>query len=170
MSYYKIFYWLTVADNARILFYWVAGIFSVIAAIATIVYVFIRLDDDAKDEDLDKRQAISRRWMWWSYPFALFAWAFVIFTPSKKDSLLIIAGGGTMNYLTTDSTARRIPHELTSFVVSELRSMASEAKVEFDLHTQQEKVLETAKSMTTDKLIEKMQTDSIFAKIVLGKK
>jgi uridylate kinase len=92
-----------------------------------------------------------------------------VFTPTKKETLLIIAGGGTMNFLTTDSTAKQIPHELSNFVVTELKSMAAEAKVDIGLSAQKEKILEDAKKMTTSELMEKLKTDTSFAKIILNK-
>jgi len=157
-NYTKLFYWLTVADNAKTFFVVFIIIFTLISAIATIAYL-VSGDD----------QSMSRKWMWWSYPFMIFFWSLFIFTPSKKDSLLIIAGGQTLNFLTTDSIAKQIPHELTNFVVSEIRNMAEEAKVEMGIMSEKDRILEDAKKLTTEELIEKMKTDENLAKIVLDK-
>lgn len=160
MSYYKIFYWLTVADNAKSFFWFFAVVFTLIALISTIAY-FSTIEND-------EGQKMSRKWMWWCYPFMILFWAGIIFTPSKKDSLLILAGGGAMNFLTTDSTAKELPHELTAFVVTELKSMAKEAQVEMMTNDYKQSVLERAKKMTGGELIEAMK-DSAFASIVLQK-
>jgi hypothetical protein len=161
MNYTKLFYWLTVADNAKTMFITFVILFTIIAGIATIAYIFTGDEPD--------NQKMSRKWMWGSYPFMIFFWSLFIFTPSKKDALLIVAGGQTMNFLTTDSTAKQIPHELSSFVVSELKNMAKEAQVDLGIQNQKEKILDEAKAMTAIEVVERMKVDSIFAKIVLDK-
>jgi hypothetical protein len=161
MNWYELFYWLTVADNAKAMFITFTVIFTVISAIATIAYFST---SDEKDN-----QKMSRKWMWWSYPFMVLFWSLFVFTPNKKDALLIVAGGGTMEFLTTDSTAKQIPHELSSFVVTQLKSMGEEAKVELGIQSQKDKILDEAKSMTTQQLLDKMKVDTNFANIILNK-
>jgi hypothetical protein len=161
MNWYKLFYWLTVADNAKTMFVTFTVIFTLISGVATIAY-FANMDD--VDE-----QKMSRKWMWWSYPFMILFWSLYIFTPNKKDALLIVAGGGTMEFLTTDSTAKQIPHELSSFVVTQLKSMGEEAKVELGIQSQKDRILDEAKSMTTQQLLDKMKIDTNFANIILNK-
>ena len=112
---------------------------------------------------------MSRKWMWWSYPFMILFWSLYVFTPDKRDALLIVAGGTTMNFLTTDSTAKQIPHELTSFVVTELKNMAKNAEVDLNIGSQKDKILDEAKNMSATELMEKMKVDSNFAKIILDK-
>ena len=161
MNWYKLFYWLTVADNAKSMFITFTVIFTLISVVATIAY-FANMD--AVDE-----QKMSRKWMWWSYPFMILFWSLFVFTPNKKDALLIVAGGGTMEFLTTDSTVKQIPHELSSFVVTQLKSMGEEAKVELGIQSQKDKILDEAKSMTTQQLLDKMKIDTNFANIILNK-
>ena len=161
MDYYSLFYWLTVANNAKTMFIVFISIFTFISFIATVAY-FLNSEDDAG-------QKMSRKWMWWSYPFMIFFWALFVFTPSKKDSLLIVAGGGAMEFLTTDSSAKKIPHEMSTFVLTELKNMAKDAKVELGILSQKDKILEEAKNMTPNELIERIKSDSVFAKIVLNK-
>jgi hypothetical protein len=163
MDYSKLFYWLTVADNARFMFKTGLIIFTAIAVIATIGNILMRSDGE------DDAAVQCRKWMWWSYPFMFLFWSLFIFTPSKKDALLIVAGGQTMNFLTTDSTAKQIPHELSNFVVTELKNMAAEAQVDLNIADQKEKVLDEVKNMSAKELMEKMKVDTTFAKIVLDK-
>lgn len=165
-NWYKIFYWLTVADNARQFFYIFAGIFTIFTIISTVV--FLVCSDSYKEEDKVWKNK-TRKWMWWSYPFTMMLWGLIVFTPSKKDSLLILAGGGSMQFLTTDSTAKQLPHELTSFVVSELKSMSKEAGVNLGIMEQKEKLLDEAKKMSASEIIEKMKVDSTFANVILDK-
>lgn len=163
MNYTELFYWLTVADNARFMFKTGMGIFTLIVIISTLVNIFARGEGDGKSAD------IARKWMWWSYPFMFLFWSLFIVTPSKKDALLIVAGGQTMNFLTTDKSAKQIPHELSTFIVTELKNMATEAKVDLNLQDQKQKILDQAKEMTAKELVEKMKVDTTFAKVILDK-
>lgn len=169
MNWYSIFYWLTVADNAKDFFWFFAIIFSLIAVISIICY-FVYSYNEATS---DARQ--SRKWFFWSFPFMMLLWMGIIFTPSKRDALLIIAGGGTMEFLSNDSTAKEIPHDMLNFVQVELKAMALEAKVEildakneFTQRQIEDRIREEAKKLTTDELLLKMQKDKEFARIVMG--
>jgi hypothetical protein len=163
MNYTKLFYWLTVADNAKTLFVTFIWIFTIISVIATCSYFYAGMEEE------NETQKMCRKWMWWSYPFMILFWSLYIFTPSKKDALLIVAGGQTLNFLTSDSTAKQIPHELSSFVVTELKNMAENAKVDLGIASQKDKILEEAKNMTANQLMDKMRVDSNFAKVILNK-
>lgn len=162
MNYTKLFYWLVVADNAKFMFGVFVTIFTIISGIATLSY-FLTTDSE---ED----QAMSRKWMWWSYPFTIFFWFLVILTPSKKDALLIIAGGQTLNFLTTDESTKQIPAELSGFILTELKNMAKDVQVELGIKSQKERLIEEAKSLTTDELLERMSKDSNFADVILNRK
>ncbi|CAB4125389.1 hypothetical protein UFOVP54_127 [uncultured Caudovirales phage] len=162
MNYTSLFYWLTVADNAKSMFMVGIIIFTAIAVISTLANLIMRGN---QDEDAD----VARKWMKWSYPFMFLFWSLFIFTPSKKDALLIVAGGQTMNFLTTDKSAKQIPHELSSFIVTELKNMATEAKVDLNIKDQKAKILEEAKNMSAKELMDRIKVDTTFAKIVLEK-
>jgi len=165
MDYTKLFYWLVVANNAKAFFVTFIIIFTIISVVATIAF-FANAENtnDARDN-----QRMSRKWMWWSYPFMVLFWALFVFTPSKKDALLIVAGGQTLNYLTSDSTARQIPHEVLNFVTLELKNMATSAKVDLGIETQKDKILDEAKNMTATELMDRMKVDTTFAKIILNR-
>ncbi len=161
MNWYSIFYWLTVADNAKSFFWVFAIIFTIICCFSTAGF----FDSDSES----KSEKTSIKFMFWSYPFAVLFWAGIIFTPSKKDSLLIVAGGGTLQYLTSDSSAKQIPHEMTSFILTQLQSMSQDVKIQVDTKNQKEKILKQAKDMTAEELLDKIKIDTNFAKIVLDK-
>lgn len=165
MNYTSLFYWLVVADNAKSLFVAGCWLFGAIAVIVTLVNL-INGGSDNKDDEL---QRLSRKWIWWSYPLFFFFMSLWVFTPSKKDALLIVAGGQTLNFLTTDKSAKQIPTELSGFLLTEIKNMAKESEVDLNISTQKEKVLEKAKTMTTEELLNEMKTDSVFAKIILDK-
>jgi len=166
MNYTELFYWLTVADNARTLFVCGIVIFT-IPSVISIAGLFIM---GSNEEDLDsKERVLARKWAWRSVPLMILFWGLFVFTPSKKDALLIVAGGQTMNFLTTDKSAKQIPHELSTFIVTELKNMAADAKVDLNIKDQKQKILDEAKNMSAKELVEKMKVDTTFAKIVLDK-
>ena len=167
MDYIKLFYWLVIADNARDMFISFTVIFTIIAIISTLCFIFGRKDDGYLTCPKDGLAERSKKWIWFSYPFLILFWSLYIFTPSKKDALLIVAGGGTLNFLTTDSTAKKIPHEMSNFILTELKNMAVENQVELNIKDQKNKILEETKKMNSEELLQKMKSDSIFKKIIL---
>lgn len=165
MDYTKLFYWLVVADNAKTMFMTFVTIFTIIAIGSTIACL-VTAGNAGDPED----QKLSRKWLWWSLPFCVFFWFLYIFTPSKKDALLIVAGGQTLNFLTTDKSAKQIPSELSGFILTELKNMAAEAQVELGIKDQKERLIEEAKTMTTEELLKRMNEDKNFADIILNDK
>lgn len=167
MNYTKLFYWLTVADNSKAFFVWMIVILTILVLVTIIAY-FMGFDSDIK-KDNPNQSIESKFWFRWFMPFLIVFWLLYVFTPTKKDALLIVAGGQTLNYLSNDSTARAIPHEALNFVVTELRCMSSDLKLNLNIQTQKEKILDEAKAMTGIELMNKMNTDSIFRRIILNK-
>jgi len=165
MNYTTIFYWLTVADNAKTFFVVFVCIFTFLAFISSLGYLFNL--GDSKESPEDRR--VATKWMFWSYPFMIFFWSLYIFTPSQKDALFIIAGGATANYLANDSISKQIPHKVLQFVDVKLEQFAEEADVKLNVNSQKNKILEEAKNMTGEELINKIKNDSTFAKIITDK-
>ena len=163
MNYTNLFYWLVVADNAKTMFTVIMVIFTAVAVIATIAY-FVCAEDGS-----EKPQTMARKWMWWSYPFAILFWSLWVFTPSKKDALLIVAGGQTLNFLANDKSAKQIPAELSGFLLTEIKNLAKDAAVDLNIASQKDKILEKAKTMTTEELMSEMKKDTTFARIILEK-
>ena len=165
MSYTELFYWLTVADNAKTFF----GTFAIFFTIVFIITQFTRIIyqiDNVPDESFFNR---CNKWTWYSTPFMLLFLSLWIFTPNKRDALLIIAGGQTIDFLTTDESAKQIPHELSDFVVSELRNMALDAKVDLGIKKSKETILEEAKKMTGEQLIQFIKDNPDYSNLLLGK-
>lgn len=161
MNYQVLFYWLVVADNARTLFLWAIVIFTIMSLISTIVLIAGLLED--KDEMVNE----ARPWMKWSLPLAFLFWSLFILTPSKKDALLIVAGGQTLNFLTTDNSAKELPKELTNFLLTQIRVYAADANVELIGINTKAKLKEEAKKLSGEELLKRIQTDTTFAKAIL---
>lgn len=186
MNYYKLFYWITRADSIRDFFSTTSNIFTTATIISLAILVITTIgkanaidDSYAKSVEEEEKDPTVRGWELvrkhssrWFYVFLIFClitWFGYMAVPSKKDALLIVGGGGALTFLTTDSTAKQLPSELTGFIVSELKSAAAEAKVEWNTNEAKNKVLEEVKTMSATELIEKMKTDSTLTNIILQK-
>jgi predicted PurR-regulated permease PerM len=173
MDWYHIFYWLTVADNFRKMFDVFSDIFTTLTIASVIIYVIASLIAKVED-DLDPNASstrvskAARKWIFYTVPFTILFWSLYLFTPSKKDTLLIIAGGGVMEFLTTDSASKEIPKEMSTFVLNELRNISQDVKLELETGLQKEKIVNEAKSLTGEQLMEKMKLDSNYRKLILG--
>ena len=86
MNYQKLFYWLSVADQAKIFFLIVAIIASIIGLISFIIAL-------GAFGDGDEVTTKARKWTFFSWPIWILFWSLWIFTPDKKDALFIVAGG-----------------------------------------------------------------------------
>ena len=60
-------------------------------------------------------------------PLSLFLWAG---TPNKKEAVLIIGGGYVGNFISTDSSAKKLPSDIVYFLRSNLQLAAKESQVE----------------------------------------
>jgi hypothetical protein len=167
MSYTELFYWLTVADNAKTFFGTFAIFFTLVFIITQCVRIFSSMEGVRDEDGFYKKCNV---WTWYSTPFMLFFLSAWIFTPNKRDALLIIAGGQTIEFLTTDESAKQIPHELSNFVVSELKNMAKDAKVDLGIKESKETIIEQAKKMTGDELMQFIKDNPDYTEILLGKK
>lgn len=164
MDYTKLFYWLTVADNAKIFLGWGIGIFILILLISTIVNGIGTLDG----EDVDiKIRRTARKWQHIGLIMTILLWGLYSFTPNKKDLLLIVAGGQTLNYLSTDTIDKQIPREISNFVLTELKNMAKESEVDLNISNRREEILNDVKNMPADEVIQKMKDDPELEELLL---
>ena len=168
MNWYTIFYWVTVADNAITFFGWLAGL----STSFTIIYWLIRAFTSDDDFWSSKENEIARKRLFkLAYTFILtmiIGWAGIVFTPSKKDCLLIIAGGSAATFLSTDSSAKQLPADVAKFLHMSLKKetedLGSEARQELGIETTKEKFLREASKLTKEELIERFKNDSTLLK------
>ena len=168
MNWYAIFYWLTVANNFRALFITLIVIFTATSVVAWGFFLFNR---DANSDAIGTLREDSRhayKWIWWSTPLAIIFWMLYLFTPSKTDTLFIIAGGAVGNFVTSDTNAKAIPSEVMLFVRSRLKeeitSSNTEVKKMLNMQSPREKLLDKAKDLTKEELIEYLKTDTTAVK------
>jgi hypothetical protein len=168
MNYTSLFYWLVVADNAKGLFLAGCWLFGIVAVLSVLANFIISAGENKKAEDYEVI-GVTRKWIWWSVPFFFLFASLNTFTPSKKDALLIVAGGQTLNFLTTDKSAKQLPSELTGFLLTEIKNLAKESEVDLNISTQKDKILKEVENMTGKELMDRMKNDSTFAKIIQEK-
>ncbi len=162
MDYTKLFYWLSVADNVKFFTGIITAILSIYMVTAIAAAIGLFESPWSEWEKSSKNVFILFSSIFF---FTGFIW---LFTPSKKDALLIIAGGSTMNFLTQDSTTKQLPHELSSYLITEIRSMANDANLKLIIDDNKQKIIEDAKQLTGKELIEKLQVDTILRNIILN--
>lgn len=183
MNWYQIFYLVSLGDGLISFFDTLSNWMTFFAIVSFIFYAIMwgasvaSYNDEGPitDEYSSKAKGFRRlrRFsgvMFWSFLLlTIISWLGYVAIPTKKESLLIIAGGGAMQYLTTDSVGKQLPKEAMNFVVTELKQLSKEAQVELGVMSEKDKILESAKTMTSEQLLEKMKVDSNFRKVILEK-
>jgi len=164
MNWYTIFYWLTVADNFKAFFV----TFIVITMIGAIIAGFCWLigRDESDWTDVSNTGRAGKKIFLYFFPFVILFWFLYLFTPSKSDTLLIIAGGSVGNFITNDTNSRAIPADITKFLRIKLNEQIidanDEVKRQFNMQTPKERLIDKAKEMTKDELILFLQNDTIL--------
>lgn len=174
MNWYKVFYWLTVSDGVKDffdifsnIFTWFAVIFFILVIIFTIGKANSIYEEDMENNEDEKKNPTVRSWEFGrKYSFLLFyimlglsllTWIGYVATPTKKDCLMIIAGGTVGNFLQSDSTAKQLPSDLTKYLhlslQSEIKNLSEDARKELGIKTKEEEYLDKLKTMSKEELI-----------------
>jgi Na+/H+ antiporter NhaD/arsenite permease-like protein len=139
MNWYEIFYWVSVADNIKSFFDFTSNLFSWFAVIGFIAYIIIAfIYDDEYRRNSESNNAKSMAMIkksfggifYTSLALALITWFGYMACPSKKDALIIIAGGTVGNFITSDSSAKAIPAEAMILLRTKIKSEIEELSVE----------------------------------------
>lgn len=149
MNWYEIFYWVTVADGVKGFFDVFSDIFTTLLVVCAIVLIIFTLYRNSEtSEGSDDRVSANfwitnfRKLFVWSLIFTTITWAGFVFSPTKKDALVIIAGGAVGNFVMSDSSAKQIPAELTLLIREKLRSEIQDLKTGISLDTLKDKTKE----------------------------
>ena len=89
------------------------------------------------------------RFFWISMILCMITWLGYMVTPTKKDALVIIAGGAVGTFIASDSSAKQIPYEMTLLLREKLKSEIQELKA-----PKVSDVADTLKEKTKEELIE----------------
>ncbi|MFZ4631682.1 MAG: hypothetical protein ACOYL8_00570 [Patescibacteria group bacterium] len=181
MNWYSIFYWLTVADSVKNFFDSVSNIFTFFAVVFFIILIIASIGkavtpavNNDKDDEEEKTDSEVRSWekvriysQKFFYPFlavALITWFGYVLTPTKKDCLLIVAGGSVGNFISSDSTAKQLPGDVTKFLhlslKKEISELSADGRKEIGIQTPKEKLLDKAVNMSKEELINYLKSDS----------
>lgn len=185
MNWYSVFYWLTVSGSVKHFFDITSNIFTTVAIISLILMFSASIgkavttdDQSTKTEEEDKVNPTIRAWEFTRktgtklfYPslvLSLLTWTCYVFTPTKQDCLLIVAGGAVGNFITSDSSSKQIPSDVTKFLhlslQKEISSLTDDAKKQIGMQSDKDKFLEKAKDMTKEQIIEYFKKDTTLAK------
>jgi hypothetical protein len=135
MNWYLIFYLFSIVDNLGTFFGWMVMIFTMITLVSWIVFIIYKsavngifTDEKGKEETEENKRdlAIQRRWVRFSTIFFVIFWLLYIATPTKKDMLLIIAGGAVGEFVANDSSAQKLPADITRFLHAEIVKATAE--------------------------------------------
>ena len=179
MNYYSVFYWLTVADGVKEVFDTFSNIFTALTVVSLIAFAImigntIEYKGDKESEDykssLSWRKFIGRIY-WICQIICIITWLGYVFTPTKKDCLLIVAGGAVGNFITTDTSARAIPADITKFLHlslnKEIEDLQKEVKTdirkELGVQTPKDKFIEKVEKLSKEELIEYLKRDTTIS-------
>lgn len=171
MNWYSVFYWFSVADNVSTFFAWVAGLGTAASIIGLIITIFGTVELDKNDNEDVKSFLQWRKWFWRIYIMAIIGWMGYVFTPDKKDMLLIVAGGAVGNFLSSDSSAKKLPSDLTTYLhtaiqkeVADMKDIPIETKKAMGLTTPKEEFVDKLKDLTKEEILERIKTDTTVVK------
>lgn len=196
MNWYSIFYALTISDGVKTFFDTASNIFTWFAVISFIVLVIITIakavtaaenncktDEEEKVDSetraLFKSRIYVRNFFYVMLGLSLITWAGWVLTPTKKDCVMIIAGGGIANFLTSDTSARKIPAELMKLGVvaiqswqDQIKDMTPEEKSALGIQTPEEKAVAKKKDdlvskvgkMTKEEIVDWLKSDTTLLK------
>lgn len=178
MNYYSVFYWLTVADGVKEVFDTFSNIFTFLTVVSFIVYAIligVSIESKAKQsndyEDTVRWRKFVGKFYWTSQIICIITWLGWVFTPTKKDCMLIVAGGAVGNFITTDTSAKAIPADITKFLHLSLnkeiddlqKEVKTDIRKELGVQTQKEKFIEKAEKLTKEQLIEYLKNDTTIS-------
>lgn len=134
MNWYSIFYWISVADKVSKMLGSIAILTFVLLIICAIGwFVSTNAVSESANRGNETDQSVSyNEWMVWLRSWRLCSVLCLIICvitsimwaglPSKKDALIIVAGGAVGQFITTDSSAKQIPAEAMNLLRTKIRS------------------------------------------------
>jgi uncharacterized membrane protein len=152
MNYYQIFYLFSIADRLSqvlLTLSWITGVVALV--ISVIIFINMISSGEAYDDE-GVTMKYASRFGYIFYPVFFIVLLSYILVPSKKDMLLILAGGGTMEYLKSNDDAKKLPDDILRFVRGEILTATSSLNMSEQLGIETEK--DRLKKLSKDELIE----------------
>jgi hypothetical protein len=138
MNWFEIFYWVMVADGVASLLLTLAIIFTVITGLS-IIGMFVCAGYLSSAESYGGKDSNAyRSWVPWNkawrktfsftiIPAIVFGLA-CVFVPTKREAMIIIAGGAVGQFITSDSSAKHIPSEFTLLIREKMKAEIEEIR------------------------------------------
>jgi hypothetical protein len=121
MNWYLLFYLYSIAEDINTTFGVITGVSLGCSAMLCMGFVF-----DAYEYNVSLTGAAAKKIIKWLATTAIVCGLLVMFIPSKKDLLLIVAGGAVGEFITTNPDARQLPADVTKFLRAEILSATAE--------------------------------------------
>lgn len=102
-------YWITRLGALNDFLLACCSVFGVLVFSAGIFYVTENLDKYCPDEEAIKK---SKKWLIKGIIFFFISLLGVMFTPSKKECLVIYGLGGTIDYVKSNDKAKKLPDKV----------------------------------------------------------
>jgi len=120
MNNYTKLYWLTRLDGINALFCTLLVV-SILAILAIIIGNLMGMDMDScyRESEVIERKKFRQKiqgYLKWLYIVAFLSCLVVVFLPTQKEAIIIVAGGKTMNYIQSDTSLQKIPHQTTKII------------------------------------------------------
>lgn len=179
MNYYNVFYFLTVADGVKEVFDTFSNIFTALTVFSLIAFAIMigtTIEYKGDKESADYKSSLSWRKFigriyWICQIICIITWLGYVFTPTKKDCLLIVAGGAVGNFITTDTSAKAIPADITKFLHLSLnkeiedlqKEVKSDIRKELGVQTPKDKLIEKVEKLSKEQLIEYLKRDTTIS-------
>lgn len=116
MDFYKLFYLFTMGDKLSNLWCAFVWISSILCFIFTMYLLF-----ESEGRDRVGFRIFLGLWLW-----CFVSWILYIGTPTKKEAVIIVAGGYVGNFIQSDSNARQLPADITRFLRSQIQQAAKD--------------------------------------------
>lgn len=189
VNWYKVFYFMALSDGIKGFFDSTSNIFTTTAVISFIILVitsigrsYVISENKLETPEEDKKDADTRSWefarkyssriFWVALGLAIFTWLGYVLVPTKKDCLFIVAGGAAASFVSSDSSIKALPADLTKYVHLSLKEKISELsdddRKEVGLTTHDDSVknnlLNKVEDLTKDEIIEQIKKGTLFGK------
>jgi hypothetical protein len=139
MNWYQIFYWVTVADGVSTFCLTVSIIFTVAACISAIGLFASSYNASDQLQVYGPEDKDYKSWFFWTKTWrrtftltvipAVLLGLMTVLIPTKKDALIIIAGGTVGNFITSDSSSKAIPAEAMVLLREKIKAEIKETKL-----------------------------------------
>jgi hypothetical protein len=169
VNWYKLIYWITVAERVQTFILTVAISATIIFTIASLVYWYHKVSSVSSHYNTEENKTFAK---WAGHivkiflPIAVIFWILEIAVPDKSDTVLILAGGAVGQFIQSDSASQKIPADISNFLHEKIGELTREAKGDI-LPSPAQTNLKNLEKLNSNELMDKIKNlpDSVLEKI-----